>query len=485
MVDSFSADPSPEGDFDYTLPEEGDELTYVQGMLTYNYGNFKIAPRNCPTDLGRPCPPAVRGAWARSDTQVDVLFAVEVEETSAETAANYSFESELGVIAAERDESNHREVHLTTAEQMSGIVDIVYVGVGVVSEGDPPVPVPVEASQASFTQGITSIYQIQHVADPLNDASPLDGSVVTTTGRVAHVDGNAYYLQQGDAGPYKHLHGRVAPYGELAPGDSIIFAGLVDEYFGSTYVGFAPGVNYWEKIGPASAPVVTTELTAAELIFNADPNPNPEWPWPGGPGDNSPEPWEDALVHLSQTAYADSVDGEAALYGEWWLLVGTDSVRTDIQHELNEYGDLLHPRGFQPGDSVDVTGIFRYQYNLYRLIPRDESDVILVHGNMAVGDELLPLNRVRLDQNQPNPFRIATAMRFRIEERAAEVSAEIFDVTGACVRHLLNGLPLRAGEHTLYWDGSHDDGHALPSGTYFYRLTVDGRSQARQMIRIE
>jgi len=482
MVDSYSADPSPEGDFDYPLPEEGDEFTFLAGMLTYSYGNFKIAPRSCSLDLGFPCPPVLRGAWAYDASRVDVLFAVPVDEISAEDPINYYFESGLEVLTAARDESDHRLVHLTTGTQVSGLGDILYVE-DVLSEGD-LVPVPLDA-QASFAQGITSIYQIQHVDDLIDDASPFDGAIVTTTGRVAWVDGNAYYLQQGDAGPFMHLHGRVAPYGTLAVGDSIKFAGVVDEYFGATYVGFAAGIQYWENLGPATDPVVTTELTADQMIFNAYPNDNPEWPWPGGPGDNSPEPYEDALVHLSQVAYADSVDGEARLFGEWWLFVGDDSCRTDIMHDLNGFGGDLSPRGLQVGDSLDLTGILRYEVSLYRLIPRMESDVVIVHSNMGIGDDLYPLTKATLSQNQPNPFVTATTMRLRLEDPADAVSCEIYDVTGACVRHLLEEMPLRAGETTLHWDGRSDLGRQMPSGTYFYRLTVDGRSEARQMIRID
>ena len=45
--------------------------------------------------------------------------------------------------------------------------------------------------------------------------------------------------------------------------------------------------------------------------------------------------------------------------------------------------------------------------------------------------------------------------------------------------------PLAAGAHTAAWNGRDDRGAPLAAGTYFYRLTVDGRSQARQMIHLD
>jgi len=476
LIDSYSADPSPDGDFDYVIPPEGTLLSYVQGMLTYNYSKFKIAPRNCVEDLGMACAPALRGAWARSNAQVDVLFAVPVDPASAGNPNNYYFESPLAVLGAARDAIDPRLVHLTTSAQTPGTGDILYVE-DVLSEGD-LVPVPPNA-QASFTQGLLSLYDIQYVPNVLQGNSPYNNKIVTTSGRVAAVDGNSYYLQEGDAGPFKHLYARVAPYGSLAVGDSVLLAGRVLEYFNSTYIGYSAGVQLWENLGPATSPVIAHPVTAGQIIYNAFPVTGQPW----RPGNNLPEPWEDALVHLTTPVYADSVAAQAALYGEWWLLAGTDSCRTDIRHSLNDFGDLLSPRGLWVGDSLDMTGILRYEYTLYRLVPRDQSDIVILHSNMGVNE--IPRDLLAsLSQNHPNPFAGGTTLRFRLEDHAT-VSAEVFDVTGACVRRLLDRQPARAGEHMVHWDGRTDRGLRAEAGTYFYRLTVDGRSEARQMVRID
>lgn len=476
VVDSFS--PDPEGDFDYPLPNEGDELEFLQGILVYNYGSYKIAPRNCPEDMGMPCPPILRGLWAYDNTQVDVLFAVDVDETSAEDEGNYSFDSGLDVIAANRNDENHRLVHVTTGEQDPGYVDIGYVD-GVLSEGD---LVQMPDAEFTFAQGITPIYEIQYTDDLLEDESPFADIVVTTSGRVAHVMGNYYFLQEGDAGPFQHLYGRVAKSGELAEGDSVKFAGRVREYYGTTYVGWTPGVALYENLGPALAPVIVTDLLPSQLIYNARET------------DNAPEPWEDALVRIClppvcTAAYVDSVEGDAALYDSWWLLYDSltdaleDSCRTDLSDEVNEYGNDIF---YQPavGDSVIMTGLVRYAYDLYGVIPRRDADIVVVFG--AGVDDIIPdLGRARLEQNRPNPFGLTTGISFRLEQDAAAVAVEIFDVTGACQRHLLRGAALRAGPHSITWDGRNDRGQSLASGTYFYRLTVDGRSQAKQMIRLD
>ncbi|MBP7669254.1 MAG: hypothetical protein KA123_01575 [Candidatus Eisenbacteria bacterium] len=475
LVDHKSAD--PEGDFDYAQPDENQLLTFVQGVLDYNYDQFKIDPRNCPEDLGMGCAPELRAAWAVDNTHVDVLFAVDVEEESSESIYNYYIDSGLSVTNAQRDDSNHRLVHLTTAPQTPGIIDIIYVE-AVFSEGG----IEMDQADFTFTQGITPIYTLQYVPDLLSDASAYRDVVVTTTGRVTGLDGRYYFLQQGDAGPFKHLYSRVSAVGDLAVGDSVIVAGRITEYYDhETELSYQSGVQGYRNLGPAQDDVIVTELNAHDLLYDAFPNDlNP-------PDDNAPEPWEHALVKIRQPCYLDSVPGEAALYGEWWLDPGTgtppDTCRSDFLHEMNEYGETLR---FIPtqGDSIRLTGIVRFEYNIYRVIPLERDHIEMLYYGGSVNDPGQAYG-LRLSPNRPNPFRANTQFRFHLEEDAASVQVTIFDVTGAVVRHLVSGKAMRAGEHNLSWDGANDDGAPCSSGAYFYRLDVDGRSESRSMIRLD
>ena len=85
-----------------------------------------------------------------------------------------------------------------------------------------------------------------------------------------------------------------------------------------------------------------------------------------------------------------------------------------------------------------------------------------------------------LGQNYPNPFHPSTRIAFELPT-ASHASVEIFDVRGGLVRTLADER-MSAGLHTVEWNGRDDGGQLLGSGVYFYRLTADGRSQAKKMV---
>jgi hypothetical protein len=78
----------------------------------------------------------------------------------------------------------------------------------------------------------------------------------------------------------------------------------------------------------------------------------------------------------------------------------------------------------------------------------------------------------------PNPFGIATTLRFALP-RAAHARLSVFDVLGREVARLVDG-EVGAGPHEALLDGAR-----LPSGTYLVRLEADGqvRTQPITLVR--
>ncbi len=63
----------------------------------------------------------------------------------------------------------------------------------------------------------------------------------------------------------------------------------------------------------------------------------------------------------------------------------------------------------------------------------------------------------------------------------SKVSLGVYDATGQLVKTLVIGQVV-LGERSATWDRTNSSGRTVPDGTYFYRLTVDGRSVSSKAI---
>ena len=453
-------------DFEYDSPDSGAVITFVQGILQYNYNQYKIAPRDCETDIGGSCKPKLRGAYSTSATTMNVQFGVEVDEATAENPANYELASGYAVLSAQRDDLLHKMVHLTTQALPAGDPEQIIVN-GVLSESG----VPGAPNQTyDFRSGITPIYNVQYVANPaVNDASPLNLQVVTLQGRVTATEGNYYYLQDDNGGPWDGMYSRVAKTGDVRIGDEVQVSGEVYEYFGLTELRFKPGIDNFRNFGLSQTAVAVNNVTTPQIRYR-DLN-------------RTAEPFEDCLVKLSTATIMDSIPGVAGpYYGEWLLRQGAfpDTAGIDLNGILQVSYDPC------PGNIINATGILRYAFSQYRISPRtgrgnDIIEIFHVPNCAQTGvDESAPAAALALRQNAPNPFESGTAIGFALP-RNARVQLEVIDVGGRIVRTLASA-PLTAGEHTYAWDATNDQGQRVAAGAYFYRLRVDGENMSRRMV---
>lgn len=92
-------------------------------------------------------------------------------------------------------------------------------------------------------------------------------------------------------------------------------------------------------------------------------------------------------------------------------------------------------------------------------------------------------NSNRLDPAYPNPFADNTSLRFTLDARGGSVRLDVFDVTGRRVRTIFD-RPLPKGTHVAGWDSRNDSGARVAPGTYFARLTVDGRPDGEKKMTV-
>jgi hypothetical protein len=88
-----------------------------------------------------------------------------------------------------------------------------------------------------------------------------------------------------------------------------------------------------------------------------------------------------------------------------------------------------------------------------------------------------------LFQNYPNPFNLGTRIEYVLKRRG-HVTLHIYNILGERVKTLLDqDQPI--GFYQISWDGKDDKGKSVSSGLYFYRLEINGFSQAKRMLLLK
>ncbi|UCE66846.1 MAG: T9SS type A sorting domain-containing protein [Candidatus Zixiibacteriota bacterium] len=111
---------------------------------------------------------------------------------------------------------------------------------------------------------------------------------------------------------------------------------------------------------------------------------------------------------------------------------------------------------------------------------RSLSDVMIkfdAEAQTGIDDENMAPTEFSLSQNYPNPFNAKTNIAFTIENES-DVAIGIYNLTGQKVADLSGHFD--AGENVVSWDASD-----AASGVYFYRLSVDDKSQTRKMVLLK
>jgi hypothetical protein len=137
------------------------------------------------------------------------------------------------------------------------------------------------------------------------------------------------------------------------------------------------------------------------------------------------------------------------------------------QNSSNNIIDFVLPTSdswyiiFSNEENIVLTQELHADTRLYQELPSDIPE-----------DEIKQLHpRLTLYPNYPNPFNPETHITFYLSH-PGEMKLEIYNVRGQKIRTLKTGFQT-AGEHSIVWKGRDDNGNAVSSGIYFYRLESD------------
>jgi hypothetical protein len=103
---------------------------------------------------------------------------------------------------------------------------------------------------------------------------------------------------------------------------------------------------------------------------------------------------------------------------------------------------------------------------------------LTILGPVGVGDPVPSM--AWLGRAIPNPAKDGASFRVGLP-RDAKIDVVMFDTRGRKIRTLWNGT-MTSGEHSIAWDGRDESGRQAASGSYFYRLRVEGRTLTGRLI---
>ena len=104
--------------------------------------------------------------------------------------------------------------------------------------------------------------------------------------------------------------------------------------------------------------------------------------------------------------------------------------------------------------------------------------LIRLGSEVGVNNYFLPnvTDQHYLYSNYPNPFNPSTTISFNLQEKG-EIKLEIYNIKGQKVKTLVSSN-LRKGTHSFIWNGVDNSGKLVGSGIYFYKLNVNGKTEA-------
>ena len=122
-----------------------------------------------------------------------------------------------------------------------------------------------------------------------------------------------------------------------------------------------------------------------------------------------------------------------------------------------------------------------------RLVTRQQATQLIDrrYAVAAVGDDdvaVLPAE-FQLRQNYPNPFNPTTNILYSLPVKA-DVTIVIYNVLGRTVKVFEQGEQ-SAGEYSVRWDATDNQGRAVTSGMYFYSVSAGKFSATRKMMLLK
>ncbi len=135
----------------------------------------------------------------------------------------------------------------------------------------------------------------------------------------------------------------------------------------------------------------------------------------------------------------------------------------------NEYGSFIQGNGQNTGGTLSYTAL--------------DIDFSTVGGFTSVEESVAINTSSMLRQNYPNPFNPSTTIAFSLPTDT-NVKLEVYNIKGQLVKTLVNSHK-QAGENSVVWNGTDNNGSTVGSGLYFYKLAAGEYTETKRMLLVK
>ena len=259
------------------------------------------------------------------------------------------------------------------------------------------------------------------------------------------------------------------------------------------------GTTVWYRIqvNDGSASAYLKYGNSAESAYR---NPLGQWVRnPDAPASDNYSYLVEEVIPVELTAFTATVNDGAVILN-WTTQTETENYGFHVYRSLFEDRDYVKiTQSIIPGAGSSEV-IHHYSYTdatvdasrtyYYKLASIDYNGNVEYHGPISTGTTdvrsikhfKIP-NDYALEQNYPNPYNPETAINFAIKE-AGKVSLKIYNLQGKLVRTLVDEEK-PAGNYSVTWNGTDEQGNKLTSSIFLYKLMVNEFEQTCKMTFIK
>ena len=181
----------------------------------------------------------------------------------------------------------------------------------------------------------------------------------------------------------------------------------------------------------------------------------------------------EAEIYEGMLVYIENVTVTGALNDKNQFFVSDSTNNEVIIDKYMFEGDLPEP---QLGTVFKkITGIVHYNYEEYKIMPRENSD-------LEISDSLIVIPETSELLIYPNPSK--STVNFKLNESIFDqgnVKIEIIDINGRTVMDLFNG-ELKTDK--LIWNGRTFNGKEAPTGIYFFRMEMGSEEKTQKFVML-